>query len=82
VTAYLVEEYRPNPQSTAEIEDRARRAVVQLSETGVPVTYERSIFIPDDELCLHLLHGPSREAILEAVRRAGISPVRVVETAA
>ena len=81
VTGYLVEEYMASSDSAAEVSDRARRAAVELTGSGVPVTYERSIFVPTDELCLHLLSGPSRDAVLEAARRAGISPVRVVETA-
>lgn len=82
MATYLIEAYTTTSQSLPEIEERARRAAVELTGAGVPVTYDRAIFVPDDELCLHLLDGPSHEAIVEAARRAGISPVRVVETAA
>ena len=82
MTSYLIEAYTPASQSLAEIAERARSAAVELTGAGIPVTYDRSILIPEDELCLHLLDGPSREAIFEAARKAGISPVRVVETSA
>jgi hypothetical protein len=45
------------------------------------VRYQRAIFVPRDELCFHLLDGPSPEAVHEAVARAGIVPQRVVEAA-
>ena len=81
MASYLIEAYTPVTQSVPEIAERARNAAVELTGAGVPVTYDRSIFVPEDELCLHLMDGPSREAIGEAARRAGISPVRIVETA-
>ena len=81
MTVYLVEEYRVSGNRTEDVGDRARRAASELTGSGIPVSYEQSIFVPGDEMCLHLLRGPSREAVLEAARRAGISPVRVVETA-
>ena len=81
MTSYLIEAYTPASESISAIEERARHAAVELKGAGIPVTYDRSIFVPEDELCLHPLHGPSRDGVLEAARRAGIAPVRVVETA-
>ena len=79
MTSFLLEAYTPTSQPLGEIEERARQAAVALTRSGVPVTYVRSIFIPEDELCLHLLDGPSRGAIADVARMAEISPVRIVE---
>jgi hypothetical protein len=44
------------------------------------VRYLCSILTPGDELCLHLFEGPSREAVRGAAVRAGLDPLRVIET--
>jgi hypothetical protein len=41
-----------------------------------------AIFVPEDELCLHLLDAASVEAASDLVRWAGISPDRIVEAKA
>ena len=54
-------------------------AAMELSEAGRPARYVRSIAVPDDETCFHLFEAPSAEVVLEASRRAGIAPQRIVE---
>jgi hypothetical protein len=80
VTRFLVEAYTPATVQIAEVEARARRAADDLAEAGADVHYVRAIFVPEDELCLHLLDAASVEAASDLVRRAGISPDRIVET--
>lgn len=57
----------------------ARRAAEAVSLQGTPVRYLRSISIPADEMCFHLLEGPSAEAISEVSRRAELDYDRIVE---
>jgi hypothetical protein len=79
MTRFLVEAYTPATIQIAEVEARARRAADHLAKAGVEVQYVRTIFVPEDELCLHLLDAASAEAATDLARRAGISPDRIVE---
>ena len=81
MTRFLVEAYTPPSFAIAEIEARARRAADDLTAGGTDVRYLHAIFVPEDELCLHLLDAGSLEAANDLVRRAGISPDRIVEAA-
>jgi hypothetical protein len=74
MTSFLVETYEPGGAAVAAIEARARSAA-----HGTAVHYRRSIFVPADEVCFHLLDGPSADAVGDVVRRAGISPQRILE---
>jgi hypothetical protein len=82
VTRFLIEAYTPATVQIAEVEARARRAADHLAEDGADVHYVGAIFVPEDELCLHLLDAASVEAASDLVRRAGISPDRIVEAKA
>lgn len=79
MTGFLVEVYTPAVAALAEIQERARTAATELSESGKPARYVRSIVVPGDETCFHLFEAASAEVVLEASRRAGISPQRIVE---
>ena len=74
MTSYLVESYTPAASPVAEIEARARHAA-----GGTAVRYVRSIFIPDDEICFHLIDAPSVESVEAVIRYAGISAQRIAE---
>ena len=69
----------PASELLEEIEARLRTAAAELSDSGTPVRYVRSILVPEDETCFHLLDGPSSEAVAETARRAGISTPRITE---
>ena len=79
MTRFLVEAYTPASIEIGEVEARAKRAADHLAKAGTDVHYVRAIFVPEDELCLHLLDAASVEAADDLVRRAGISPDRIVE---
>ena len=67
---YLVELYSitdPNPAALARLGD------------GTTVRYLRSILIPGDETCLHLVEADSLEQVAEAVEQAGLTADRIVE---
>ena len=77
--SYLVETYLARNQAGErnERERRARLAVAEL--THERVRFERSIYVPEDEICFFVFDAPSgREAAL-AAQSAGLEPIRVVE---
>ena len=70
--SYLVERYLP-----ASRRDDADAAVAALAAGGV--RHMRLTFVPEDETCFHVVEGPSREAVREALKQAAISYERIVE---
>lgn len=75
--SYLVETYlaRGHAGERAARERRARSAADELTR----VSFDRSIHIPEDEICFFVFDAPSgREATLVA-ERAELDPIRVVE---
>lgn len=81
VRRFLVEVYTPADSAIAEVEERARRAAAALSAADGRGRYLPPIFVPEDETCFYVLEAACREAVSEAMRRAGISPHRVTEVA-
>src|SRR5579859_8260517 len=57
----------------------ARDACEQLVMAGTRVRYVRSIFIPEDETCLHLYRAESIEAVRTAAAQASLALERVTE---
>ena len=43
------------------------------------VRHVRALHVPGDELCLYLFEASSLELVAEAVRLAGLRPIRLVE---
>ena len=79
--SYLVETYIARSQAgeRAACEQRARSAAEELTQHATSVRFERSIYVPEDEICFFVFAAPSgREAVLVA-QRAGLDPLRVVE---
>ena len=78
---YLVETYLARG-ATAEraVQDRqARSAAEELMRESKHVRFDRSIHVPEDEICFFVFDAPSsRDAALVA-ERAGLDPVRIVE---
>jgi Nickel responsive protein SCO4226-like len=67
---YLVELYSTaSPQAAA---------LARLGESGA-VRYLRSILIPGDQTCLHLVEADSAREVAEAFDRAGLEADRIVE---
>jgi hypothetical protein len=79
MSSYLLEAYTPASAVLDDIEARVRNAAAAISESGTPVRHVRSIFVPEDETCFHLLDGPSREAVAETAKRAGIPTPRITK---
>lgn len=79
--SYLVETYLARSQAgeRAARERRAHSATEELTQGRTSVRFERSIYVPEDEICFFVFDAPSgREAAL-AAQRAGLEPIRVVE---
>jgi hypothetical protein len=81
VPSYLVETYlaRGRAGERAARERRASAAAEQLTRERTRVRFERSIHVPEDEICFFVFEAASsRDAVL-AAQRARLEPVRVVE---
>jgi hypothetical protein len=81
VPSYLVETYLSRSESgwKATRERRARAAVEHLTKLGVDIQFQRTIHVPEDEMCFFVFEAPSvRDAGLAAAH-AGLEPLRIVE---
>jgi hypothetical protein len=79
--SYLIESYlsRTRTGELPDVVSRLRRAAESLTAEGTRVRHLRTTFLPDDELCLHLLEAESAATASEASRRAAIEPARVIQ---
>jgi hypothetical protein len=81
VPSYLVETYLARGQAGERLarERRARSAAAELTQDRTRVRFERSIYVPEDEICFFVFDAPSgRDAVL-AAERAELDSIRVVE---
>jgi Protein of unknown function (DUF4242) len=81
VATFVAEMYVPRGPAGehAALARRARAAAAALSAEGTPVRHLRSLFVPDDEMCLHFFEASATDAVTEVSRRAGFSYERIVE---
>ena len=79
--SYLVETYLARGRSAerAARERRAHSAAEELTRERTAVRFERSIHLPEDELCFYVFEAPSRRDATLAAQRARLDPLRVVE---
>jgi hypothetical protein len=78
---YLVELYVPSadarePQRSAA---RARAGAQELTRDGIDARYLTSIFVPNDEICFHLIEAPSADVVWQASERTRLEVARVSE---
>jgi hypothetical protein len=81
VPSYLVETYlaRGRAGERAARERRARSAAEELTDGRTRVRFDRSIYVPEDEIHFFVFDAPSgRDAALVA-ERAELDSIRVVE---
>jgi hypothetical protein len=78
---FLVELYvgRTDAAAVESGAERARLGAAELTREGVPVSFMRSIFVPDDETCFFLFEAPSADVVRAAAQRAGLAFERVTE---
>jgi len=81
VPSYLVETYlaRGKARERAARERRARSAAEELTQGTTRVRFDRSIHVPEDEICFYVYDAPSARDAADAAQRAGLDPIRVVE---
>jgi hypothetical protein len=74
--SFLLELYLPRVGSLAAAAEGARR----VERFGDQLRYVRTYFVAEDETCFHVFEAGSREAVVEASRRAGLKDARVTGT--
>ena len=81
MASYLIETYLPRLHAAefSEASARAHQAAKRLSRQGRPIRHLRSIFLPEDETCLHFFEAPDSESVREAARWAALACDRIVE---
>jgi hypothetical protein len=81
VPCFLVETYLTacGTRSLAACEKRARTAAAELTRERTRVRFERSIYIPQDEICFFVFSAASRQDVARAAELAALDPIRVVE---
>ena len=79
--SYLVETYlaRGHTGERSARERRASSAAEELTAERTPVRFERSIHVPEDEICFFVFDAPSGSDAALVAQRAGLDPLRVVE---
>jgi hypothetical protein len=81
VPSYLVETYlaRGRARERGARELRARSAAHELTTRGIPVRFDSSIHVPEDEICFFVFDAPSSSDAALAAKQAGLDAFRVVE---
>ncbi len=79
--SYLVETYLPRGRAGERIARarRARSAADELTREGTRVRFERSIHVPEDEICFFVFDASSGSHAALAAQRADLDPLRVVQ---
>ena len=79
--SYLVETYlaRGDARGRAARERRARSAAAALTGQGTRVRFDRTIHLPEDEICFFVFDAPSGTDAALAAQCADLGPLRVVE---
>jgi len=81
VPSYLVETYLARERTFLRPgrERRARSAAEELTRGRARVRFDRSIHVPQDEICFYVFDAPSARDAAQVAQRAGLDPIRVVE---
>jgi hypothetical protein len=70
---YLVESYVP------EAESRLAATVDAFARSGSATRHRWSLFLPEEEICLHVFEGPSAEIVRDAAACAALRCQRISE---
>ena len=78
---YIVETYLARGQAAerAARDGRARSAAEEVTHGSMRVRFDRSIHVPEDEICFFVFDAPSGQDAALVAQRAGLDPIRVVE---
>ncbi|HET9114987.1 MAG TPA: hypothetical protein VFN33_02720 [Gaiellaceae bacterium] len=82
--SYLVETYlaRGHEAERAAYERRARAAAETSRHEKAHVRFDRSIYVPADEICFYVFDAPSARHAARAAAGAGLDAIRVTEAIA
>ena len=79
--SYVVETYlargRAGERTAREL--RARSAAEELTRGTTRVRFDRSIHVPEDEICFYVFDAPTAGDAAHAAHRAELDPIRIVE---
>jgi len=73
VPTYLIESYLPGAEASA----AATVAALAGSRSGT--RHRWSLLLPEEEICFHVLEGPSAEVVRQATVRAELPCQRITE---
>jgi transcriptional regulator of met regulon len=79
---FLVETYLAfhSTDASRQVDARLHEATSEVAAEGTVIRFLRSIPLPSDETCLYLFEAESSDTVAEVLRRAGITPDRIVAT--
>jgi hypothetical protein len=79
--SYLIETFLPREAADERVarERRARSAAKELTRTGTSVHFDRTIHVPEDEICFFVFDAPSSRDAALAAQLAELGHLRVVE---
>ena len=77
--SFLLELYLPRSRGVEEVAALAQRAAAAATQGGSPVRYVRSMHLPEDETCFLVFEAPSREVLLDAAHRTGLTEARAIQ---
>lgn len=79
--SYLVETFLARGEAHVRLarEREARSAAAALTQGTRRVRFDRSIHVPEDEICFYVFDAPSAHDATQAAKCAGLDPIRVVE---
>ena len=79
--SYLVETYlaRGRTAERGARESRARCVADELAKGSMRIRFERSIHVPEDEICFFVFDASSGRDAALAAQRAELDPIRIVE---
>ena len=81
LSTYVIEQYVPGlAGADVEASVSALRTAAAVEQASLRVAC--SVFIRDDELCLHVLVAPAVERVATVARAAAITPERIVAATA
>ena len=79
--SYVVELQLPAGDATdvAAAGERARSAAEQLAGEGTAVRWIRSVYLPEESMCLLMFEAATPAAVDLAGRRAGLTYTQIIE---
>ena len=77
---YLIEVYIPRARAheADSTGRRIRAAIDAFHGEDVEIRFVRTMLLPEDETCFHVVDAPSRAEVQNICERAGLSSIRVV----